>query len=338
MSLAAVPAAQVGRAERPSSADISSFLLDLHERSNELGYRQLQQFALPRLTSMMPFDSGLLAIGTIRDGVPHGHDVVLHERTQEFMDSWSKVNHEDRVAIWAFTHPGETGNFDIEGAIFDGCDAARAHCHEWGIAHVLCTSMISTTAGLYWVMSVYRSDPAKPFTETEREAMQLVVPHVFAAARRARLGELRALTHVSDGHGQAAAIANEAGLVLEAEPGFAELLAQGWPAWKGPVLPSDVIEELTGAAPVRVVRGRVVLRADHGDGVFLLHVRRAIAADQLTAREREIAEAFSLGDTHRALAARFGVSPNTVRRHLANVYEKLGISSKAELDRMLRGT
>lgn len=117
-----------------STSAVAAYLLDLHERSNELRYRELQQFALRRLASMIPFDSGLLAIGTIRQGVPHGHDVVLHERTPEFMTSWDEVKHEDKVALWAFTHPGQTGNFDVEGPIFDGCDAARAHCRAWGVS------------------------------------------------------------------------------------------------------------------------------------------------------------------------------------------------------------
>jgi DNA-binding NarL/FixJ family response regulator len=49
----------------------------------------------------------------------------------------------------------------------------------------------------------------------------------------------------------------------------------------------------------------------------------------------EIAGAFSLGETYREIGARLGIAPNTVRRHLGNISEKLGISSKVELDRML---
>jgi len=56
----------------------------------------------------------------------------------------------------------------------------------------------------------------------------------------------------------------------------------------------------------------------------------------LTSREREIAKAYSLGDTFRQIAEKLEIAPNTVRRHLTNVYEKLGISSKVELDRMTR--
>ncbi len=123
--------------------------------------------------------------------------------------------------------------------------------------------------------------------------------------------------------------------MLEADPGFGELLARGWPGWGGPMLPSDVVAALSSGKPARLARRDLILRSDAADGVLLVHVRRAVAADRLTSREREIAEGFSLGETHRELGERLGVSPNTVRRHLSNIYQKLGISSKVELDRML---
>ena len=91
-------------------------------------------------------------MGTIRNGIPHGNDVVLHERPPEFMTSWDAVKHEDNVARWALGHPGETGNFAVDGPFFDGCDAMRAHRKLWTISHELCTSMISSQAGVYWVI------------------------------------------------------------------------------------------------------------------------------------------------------------------------------------------
>lgn len=323
---------------RPTTAEVSAFLLELHERSNELGHAELQALALQRFGGIIPFDSGLLVMGTIQDGVPYGHDVVLHACSPELMASWDSVKHEDRVAAWALTHPGETGNFAVDGPIFDGCEAMREHCRVFRLAHVLCTSMVSRDTGLYWVMSTYRADPTAPFREGERKATEICVPHIFAAARRARVNQLRTSTQIDEVHGQAAGIANDVGLVLEAEPAFAGLVRVGFPGWSGPMLPKEVSAALGRREAVRIARGKLVLRADPASGVFLVTVRRALPADQLTAREREIAEAFSLGETHRELGVRFDVSPNTVRRHLSNIYEKLGISSKAELDRMLSGT
>lgn len=319
----------------PSAVDLAPFLLELHERSNELGYREFQHFALERLSRLIPFDSGLLAIGTIHAGAPVGRDVVLHRQPPQFMESWDQVRHEDRIAVWAFSNPNRTGNFAVDGPVFEGLDAMRAHCRRWGLAHVLVTSMVAQHAGLYWVMSLYRADARRPFSEDERAAVELVVPHVVSAARRARLGQLRARTSFTDAHGQAAAIVNDEGMILEAEPGFTDLMRTVHRTWSGPTLPRDVMEVALAARSRREVLGALAVRADPSAGVVLLHVRRATPADRLTVREREVAQRFSLGETNREIGARLELSPNTVRRHLFNIYEKLGISSKVELQKML---
>lgn len=51
---------------------------------------------------------------------------------------------------------------------------------------------------------------------------------------------------------------------------------------------------------------------------------------QLTQRERILLEALSKGATNNRLAAEFGISPNTVKFHLSNLYEKLAVTSRAE--------
>jgi len=51
---------------------------------------------------------------------------------------------------------------------------------------------------------------------------------------------------------------------------------------------------------------------------------------QLTRRERALLEALSKGLTNRELARDFGISDNTVKFHLSNLYEKLGVKSRAQ--------
>lgn len=321
----------------PPAADIASFLLDLHVRSNEVGYRELQRFALERFAGLVPFDGGVLAVGTLQGGVPEPHDHFLHGLPPEFMESWGRVRHEDRIVIGALREPRRTANHDVtRGEIYEGYDAVKEHSRRWGISHVLCTTQVHAQAGLYWVMAISRANVDEPFTEIERATNEIVAPHLVSAARRARIGQLRAHSHAGDTHGEAAAIANDEGLVLEADPGFAELVRRGWPRWNGPTLPREIVDLARAPSPERLVRGPASVRADRASGVVLLHVRLTVPADRLTPREREIATAFSTGETYRELGARFGIAPNTVRRHLSNVYDKLGISSKVELDKMMR--
>jgi len=314
---------------------LTTFLLELHGRAHELGYRAMQRRAFERFRALVPFDGGLFAVGTIQHGLPQGHDVFLFDKPPELMTSWETVKDEDRLAFAATASPGTTISISVSGPLYDGCDRARAHCARFDIEHMQCTSHVYAGAGLFWVMSIYRSAASPPFSEDERVTNELLSPHLFAATRNARIGELRTLTRVGGGHGQLAAIASAAGLILEAEPGLVDVLHAEWPRWSGPFLPPPLVALVAQGG--RFVGERVVVRIDVADDALLVHVRRRVAADGLTEREREIAEAFALGETHREIGDRLRIAPATVRRHLANLYEKLGVSSKAELDRMLRG-
>ena len=51
--------------------------------------------------------------------------------------------------------------------------------------------------------------------------------------------------------------------------------------------------------------------------------------DDITARERELLSALASGLTNLQVASRFGISPNTVKYHLKNLYDKLGVNNRA---------
>jgi DNA-binding CsgD family transcriptional regulator len=60
-----------------------------------------------------------------------------------------------------------------------------------------------------------------------------------------------------------------------------------------------------------------------------LAVRRAEARAALTSREREILDLVASGATNPAVAEALVVSPGTVKKHLDNIYTKLGVNSRA---------
>lgn len=51
---------------------------------------------------------------------------------------------------------------------------------------------------------------------------------------------------------------------------------------------------------------------------------------QLTKREKALLEALSRGLSNRQLATEFGISANTVKFHLSNLYEKLSVTSRTQ--------
>ncbi|MDW4551694.1 response regulator transcription factor [Defluviimonas sp. D31] len=70
-----------------------------------------------------------------------------------------------------------------------------------------------------------------------------------------------------------------------------------------------------------------------GQMVFPFLDIRELKADpiqSLTRRERALLEALSKGLTNRELARDFAISANTVKFHLSNLFEKLGVTSRAQ--------
>jgi DNA-binding NarL/FixJ family response regulator len=61
----------------------------------------------------------------------------------------------------------------------------------------------------------------------------------------------------------------------------------------------------------------------------------ANAAVPLTSREREIASLAAAGVASKQIAERLFLSVRTVNNHLQRAYSKLGVTSRAELDRVL---
>ncbi len=50
-----------------------------------------------------------------------------------------------------------------------------------------------------------------------------------------------------------------------------------------------------------------------------------------TARERQMAEAITRGLSNKQIAAEFGISAETVKRHLASIYSKLALPGRVAL-------
>lgn len=58
---------------------------------------------------------------------------------------------------------------------------------------------------------------------------------------------------------------------------------------------------------------------------------RPVPADRLTQREREIVAGVAVGESNREVAQRLRLSEDTVKHHLTSIFDKVGVSKRAEL-------
>jgi DNA-binding CsgD family transcriptional regulator len=185
-----------------------------------------------------------------------------------------------------------------------------------------------------WHTKTFLFDRAngRDFSERDRLVLDLLQPHVgsiwrAAKTRRVLRAALADLEQASEGDSRGIVLLGVAGDVEFASPAARRLLGDFFPAESGSRLPRQIARWLDGAsAPLVRRRGDVELIVERSDGKLLLHERR-VEAD-LTKREREILAWVARGKTNPEIAELLWVAPGTVRKHLENVYAKLGVNTR----------
>ncbi len=312
----------------------SECVLELHRKCRELPVRAFQSFVFEQVSRVVPLDSGLFTTGTIQRGTPQPHDFYLHRQPPELMTSWERVKHLDKLAFLATGSPGRTFASSAVELYADALPVLE-HCERFSMRHLACTAAVAPRIGSFVVLSAYRHEVSEPFTESERAALELLMPHVVESSRQSQISALLRATHTSLQTGGGSAIVNRQAIVLEAEQGFIDLVAQHYPRWNGPALPGELGELASVNTLEKRIVGRLTFQVDPSGDVFLLRVRPVLPIDRLSKRERQVALLFASGETTKEIAEHLTIAPNTVRVHVSRVYEKLGVVNKAELASML---
>jgi two-component system nitrate/nitrite response regulator NarL len=91
---------------------------------------------------------------------------------------------------------------------------------------------------------------------------------------------------------------------------------------------------LKGSPPEQLLKSiRAVCAGERwvsGDLLAQFEPEPSVGSD-LTLRESEIVSAIREGNSNKEIASKLSISEETVKRHLSNIYAKLGISSRLEL-------
>ncbi len=307
---------------------VSQLLLDVYRGCREQPVSGYQDWALERLKGVIPFDSALWLTGTL-DHSHHAtvHSLHAHRQSPQVVADWARVSRGRAVLTErVFNSPGTTFNCVCADEF---CPELLAHSRRYNIAHILATSRVAPVSRLSEMISLYRADPDKPFSEAERWAQQNIIPHLAETWRINRMCEmdLASQPYAAVAH---AAVADSKGVLHLIDPGFTRLLQGEWPDWHGPVLPEELVCVM-GSKGECFTGNSLIARIAESGGFKLLRGRSKNMLDNLSKREHQVANHFAAGRTCKEIAQLLDLSPATIRNHVYSIYGKLGINNKAGL-------
>lgn len=310
-------------------SSLSRTLRDIHRLSREAPTPAFQDAAFDTLKKMIRFDSGFWGGG--RGPVENVtlHYVHLHRVPPEidsaFEASKSRPRHVEAISR-CVGNAGRAFALDTREAGIDDLYA------PYGIDQFVTLYHHDADLGLYHVISLYRKGTEK-FTEQECRLFENAVPHLLDAWQENRLLHLLPSSRQGLCPPPAAALVDKEGVVHSARHAYVELMRQEWPEWHGPHVPEAVRNAENGT----FAGARVTIRLTPQHDFYLATIRQKGPVDQLTLRERIVAEHLAKGASHKEIAGMLAIAPATVRNHIAHIHSKLGTSKGAQVATILLG-
>lgn len=291
---------------------------------------RFREVALRDLGTLVPFDTALWGIGDPTTECFHsltllGLDERLKQRLERTLDL-----HPGFGELFA----GDDEPIDAPHVIPEEClrqSAIHATvCQPFDVRHALAVGYPDASSRLHSIILLGRFDPDQPFDPEQRSIQKHLVFHMLNAMSLAFSVYLGGVC--ARDMGKSAAICDRFGVCYDIQPSFLGLVAEKFPGWDGRQLPFDLPGPEARAS--LSVRGLQVVVSPVGD-LLCLQIWRQGPIDLLTERERQIVDSVCRGLSYKEVARPLGIAPSTVSNHLYRVFEKLGVSSRNELAKLV---
>jgi DNA-binding CsgD family transcriptional regulator len=178
----------------------------------------------------------------------------------------------------------------------------------------------------------HRGAGRRDFTERDRSVMTVLQPHLgrlwrAAETRRLLRAALDSADSGSEEDSRGMVILASDGRIAFASPAARRLLRDYVGESRGADLPPALADWLESGAPVFIhALGDRRLTVRRSGDSLLLEEKRGLL--DLTPRESQILAWVARGKTNREVAELLWIAPTTVRKHLENVYAKLGVTTR----------
>jgi DNA-binding CsgD family transcriptional regulator len=304
---------------------VDRFVGTLYRSALSVPPESYRSWALHQWREIVPFDGAIWGSGTISRWAFHTATVVgLPEEFPRTLEATRAINPLLPAILASLDEPVDMRSVMGDAAFFKS-EIYRRCFQPFGITRVLSTGHLDLRSGLYSLLSIYRLQRDKPFTEAERVQQRRASFHLFNTASHAFFLHLMR-SHQERPTEAAAAAVDVQGLFHEVQPRFIELLDEFFPGREAETLPFALPE----CGDTSVLNG-LCIRTEALAELRLVFIWPAGPLDRLTARERQIVYAVAHGLSFKQAARRIGIAPSTVANHLYRIYRKLGVVSRSQL-------
>ena len=300
----------------------------LYRSTKRVDISNYKRWALSELQSYLNVDAAIWSTGHLSTRTFHTHTTLnLPTNFPDLLIENIKIN---PITNRLFAHAGKAVDMAdvIDDESFFDSEIYRKVFEIHKINRILSSIHIDSRSGIYTLLSVYRFNRDKLFSEQEKQIHQRILYHLIEASSHACIMSLEGKTD-KPGHEAYHAICDRYGIYHEVEPEFLDIFDTSKSEHQYRSLPFKL--PIMGLS--KTVNNHVFTAEQLGD-LYRIQARKLSKLDTLTKRELEVVTGISKGLSFKLIAKQLSLSPSTVSNHLYRIYNKLEINNRAELARL----
>ena len=309
---------------------LSELIIWIQTNSQDGASATFRRDAIDRLQTQIGFDQAIWAQAVISEGLSL-RSAQLHNIEEQARADFERAASADPRLPVVLGAPETAHAYSVRP---DDPELYRELVAQIDVGHFISICRFDPILGIASGIVLFGARGRDPFSEEQRRFVEAAFPHLMAGWTHAQVVELERQARASQAFPRFSAVCRGATLDA-AEPEFLTLMRAEWPDWVGPRLPGALIDPRTGTALAAYAGKRIVIHGKIAVDTTLIVARERSVADELTARERAVAELCAQGLNYREIAARLQVAPATARNHFAAVHRRLGVTRNSEVAGLL---
>lgn len=325
-------------ASRALPIPLGSILLDLYPIALSCGISEFEPRLFDLLGRAISFDSACLGRVALTADGPKLHNGYLYRLPPELFVEWEKNKQDDPLLAVLISRLGEsevicTTTSDIDAMAMT--QPIREFVARYSIAQALACYFEDRVLGLHYFVSLYRQGSEREFGMGDKDLMCALMPHLVSTININRVHHIDQIRLAAGAQTAAVAICDGFRILQHADGAFGALMREEWPLWSGPMLPACIDVGQPGMDGAAYVGARVCFKVERIGDLVVIHAKAQSPADSLSPRQRAVARLYADGLTYKEVARRLDIAPATVRHHLRQAYETLGVHDKCRIASLL---